>query len=213
MKARLTCFSGNHWPDNFDSYQRVVKAMYVSPVHLNFACKAIAEGGVIAYPTEAVWGLGCDPWSDTAVFKLLQMKERPWQKGLILVASDMKQIAPLLDHLTKTQLTKLEMSWPGPFTWVLPDPDGWVPEWSRGQHQSVAVRITAHPLVRQLCDRYGRPIISTSANLAGKEPARTKQQLDTRLFADLDYLMPGETQDLAQPSVIRDIRTDEIYRV
>jgi len=187
--------------------------MYVSPVHLGLATHAMHYGGVIAYPTESVWGVGCDPWNSEAVFKLLQMKQRPWEKGLIIVASNMKQIAPLLDNLNKTQLTKLEMSWPGPFSWVLPDPEGWVPEWSRGTHTSVAVRISAHPLVHQLCERFGRPIISTSANLAGKPPARTKQQLDPRLMNYLDYLMPGETQKLAQPSVIRDVLTDEVYRV
>lgn len=186
--------------------------MYVSPVHLGLAVKAIENGGVIAYPTEAVWGLGCDPWCDYAVFDLLQMKQRPWQKGLILVASDMMQVAPLLDHLTKTQLSKLEMSWPGPVTWVLPDPEGWVPEWSRGEHSSVAIRVSAHPMIKQLCDRFGRPIISTSANLAGKEPARSKQQLDARLYPYLDYVMPGETLGLSQPSVIRDILTDQVYR-
>lgn len=187
--------------------------MYISPVHVNFACNALQYGGVIAYPTEAVWGLGCDPWNDEAVFKLLQIKQRPWQKGLILVASDMRQVAPLLDQLTKTQLTKLDMSWPGPFTWVLPDPEGWVPEWARGEHQSVAIRISNHPIIAQLCNRFGRPIISTSANLSGKEPARTKQQLDSRLYPYLDYVMPGETQGMAQPSVIRDVRSDEVYRV
>lgn len=187
--------------------------MYVSPVHLSIASKIMKDGGVIAYPTEAVWGLGCDPWNSEAVFNLLQIKQRPWEKGLILVASDLKQIAPLLNHLNKSQLAKLEMSWPGPFTWVLPDPDGWVPEWSRGEHGSVAVRLSAHPLVRELCERFGRPIISTSANLAGKEPARTKQALDRKVLVQLDYVVPGQTQKLAQPSVIRDVLTDEVYRV
>lgn len=186
--------------------------MYVSPVHLGLAARAIDNGGVIAYPTEAVWGLGCDPWNDQAVLKVLTMKQRPWQKGLILVASEIMQVAPLLDHLTKTQLSKLEMSWPGPVTWVLPDPDGWVPEWSRGEHASVAIRVSNHPVIKQLCTRIGRPIISTSANLAGREPARTKQQLDARLYPYLDYVMPGETLGLSQPSVIRDVLTDQVYR-
>ena len=186
--------------------------MYVSPVHLGLASRVLNHGGVIAYPTEAVWGVGCDPWHADAVFRLLMIKQRPWQKGLIMVAADMKQIEPLLGNLNHAQLAKLEMSWPGPVSWVLPDTEGWVPEWTCGEHSSVAVRLSNHPLVHGLCRRFGRPVISTSANLAGEEPARTKQGLSSMVASQLDYIVPGETQGLEQPSVIRDVLTDQVFR-
>lgn len=186
--------------------------MYVSPVHLAMARTALIHGQVIAYPTEAVWGVGCDPWNMDAVLDLLLLKQRPWQKGLILVASDIAQIAPLVNQLTDAQKAKLEMSWPGPVSWVLPDPDGWVPEWVRGEHNSVAVRVSNHPLVHQLCRAFGRPIVSTSANLSGKPPARSYREVLHKLSSRLDFVMPGETQGLAQPSVIRDVQTDKIFR-
>ncbi len=186
--------------------------MYVSPVHLGIASKILNQGGVIAYPTEAVWGLGCDPWNCDAVFKLLMLKQRPWEKGLIMVASDMKQLDPLLGNLNHAQLSKLEMSWPGPVSWVLPDDNNWVPKWSRGEHESVAVRVSSHPLVHKLCARLGRPIISTSANLAGEAPARTKNGLSSSITHYLDYIVPGQTLGQDQPSVIRDLMTDQVFR-
>lgn len=132
------------------------------------AAAVLAGGGVIAYPTEAVWGLGCDPLNHTAVARLLQIKQRAVDKGLILVASRVQQLQGLVDlgSLPLPRLQVVQASWPGPHTWIVPVGPG-APAWIGGQHRGIAVRISAHPTVRALCEAWGHALVSTSANLAG----------------------------------------------
>lgn len=112
--------------------------------------RAVRAGGVIAYPTEAVWGLGCDPWNAAAVMRLLALKNRPVAKGLILVAADITQFDDLLSPLPNLWRERLAASWPGPNTWLVPH-RGRLPEWISGGRPKVALRVSDHPLVRQLC--------------------------------------------------------------
>ncbi|HAB87155.1 MAG TPA: tRNA threonylcarbamoyladenosine biosynthesis protein RimN, partial [Pseudomonas sp.] len=108
--------------------------------------RVVRAGGVIAYPTEAVWGVGCDPWDEDAVLRLLALKERPVEKGLILIADTVEQFDFLLDDLPERWLDRLAGTWPGPNTWLVPH-RGRLPEWITGRHDSVALRVTDHPLV------------------------------------------------------------------
>ena len=111
--------------------------------------RVVREGGVIAYPTEAVWGLGCDPWNEVAVDRLLALKERPVHKGLILVADSIEQFGFLLDDLPERWIDRLASTWPGPNTWLVPHQNR-LPEWIAGQHDTVALRVSDHPLLVQL---------------------------------------------------------------
>lgn len=179
----------------------------------------LAAGGVIAYPTEAVYGYGCDPFNPEAVIRLLALKRRPVEKGLIMVAAHIEQLAPLLEPvlptLTPAQRDQLVQSWPGPNTWIVPDVNGWVPAWVRGRHSSVAVRVSAHPTVKALCECWGGPLVSSSANIAGQEPARAEWPLRRRLRgADLqpDWIVGGATDSLSRPTRIRDLLTGETLR-
>ncbi len=122
-------------------------------------------GGRNRYPTEAVWGVGCDPWDSEAVYHLLDLKQRPVEKGLILVADCMERFDFLLQDLPDDWLRRLANSWPGPNTWLVPHQDR-LPPWITGRHDSVALRVTDHPLVARLCALTG-PLVSTSANPAG----------------------------------------------
>ncbi|WP_261843033.1 Sua5/YciO/YrdC/YwlC family protein [Aliamphritea ceti] len=180
--------------------------------HLRQAARAMHHGGVIAYPTEAVWGLGCDPYNLTAVQHLLAMKRRPMHKGLILVASDTQQIEVLLASLTDTQREKVLATWPGPVTWVLPDPAGVIPSWIKGDHSSVAVRVSAHLGVKALCETFGSFVVSTSANYASQEPARDKLKVNINFKCELAYVLPGELGSMAQPTQIRSLETDMLLR-
>ncbi|MDA0896823.1 MAG: Sua5/YciO/YrdC/YwlC family protein [Proteobacteria bacterium] len=166
---------------------------------------AVAAGGVIAYPTEAVWGLGCDPFSEAAVSKLLQIKNRPVEKGLILVAASLDQLPALASSLTATQRRTLEETWPGPVTWLIPDPEGSIPNWIKGEHESVAVRVSAHPLVRELCDRHGGALVSTSANDAGEPEIRSQSRLTEEFGGRIDAVIAGELGDSTETSQIRDL--------
>lgn len=120
----------------------------ISSFRAQCAARVVREGGVIAYPTEAVWGLGCDPWNEDAVYRLLALKARPVEKGLIVVAAHIQLLDFLLEDLPDVWLERLAGTWPGPNTWLVPHQDR-LPEWVTGVHDSVAVRVTDHPLVQE----------------------------------------------------------------
>ena len=174
------------------------------------AC-VLGAGGVVACPTEAVWGLSCDPSNADAVAHLLTLKRRPVGKGLILVAATEDQIAFLLAGLTAQQRATLADSWPGPATWLLPHM-GRVPSWVCGEHATVAVRVSGHPVVSALCSAWGGPLVSTSANRTGARPAREAFQVRRYFGSGLDYLLPGRVGDTARPTPIRDITSGQIIR-
>lgn len=171
----------------------------------------LAAGRVIAYPTEAVWGLGCDPQNASAVDALLRLKRRPVSKGLILVAASIEQFAPYLTDITAAQRQQLESSWPGPVTWLVPD-NGFAPAWIRGEHNSVALRVSAHPVVAALCQAFGAPLVSTSANRAGMPEARDRDTLNRQFGDELDVIAPGELGQAAKPTEIRDLSTGGVLR-
>ena len=174
---------------------------------------ALRRGGVVAYPTEAVWGLGCDPRDETATLRLLVLKQREVDKGLILIAADETQLAPFVDFdaLTDAQRAAVRATWPGPNTWIVPASTD-APRWITGDHAGIAVRVSAHPLVQALCKAWGGPLVSTSANLAGQPPARSRDQLDPALLAHLEGLLDGATGGLAQPTRIRIAATGQVLR-
>ncbi len=176
------------------------------------ASKHLHQGNVIAYPTEAVWGLGCDPNCRTAVERILDLKQRDMEKGLILVAGSMDQLQPLLEGLSPEQREKLEASWPGPVTWIIPDPECLYPEWIRGAHTSVAVRVSAHSRVIALCSAFGGPIVSTSANEAGAVEIRSRLTLERQFGLKIDFIMPGQLGVSDRPSEIRDLLSGKILR-
>ncbi len=177
------------------------------------AAAALRAGGVIAYPTEAVWGLGCDPFDEAAVLRLLALKQRTVDKGLILVAGAPAQLDGLLDweRVPPAQRAQALASWPGPHTWIVPA-SARVPAWITGAHAGVAVRVSAHPLVAALCAAFGGPVVSTSANLAGAPPAYRRDALDPDLLSHCDGVTEGETAGLAAPSTIRDACTGAVLR-
>ncbi len=172
--------------------------------------RIVRQGGVIAYPTEAVWGVGCDPWSEAAVERLLALKERPVHKGLILVADNISQFDFLLGDLPERWIDRLASSWPGPNTWLVPH-QGLLPEWITGQHDTVALRVSDHPLVRDLCSLTG-PLVSTSANPAGRPSARSRLRVEQYFHGQLDGVLGGALGGRRNPSLIRDLRSGDVVR-
>ncbi len=167
---------------------------------------------VIAYPTEAVFGVGCDPDSEAAVNRLLALKQRPVEKGLILIAADYSQLTPYIDDsmLNEMQRESIFSRWPGPVTFVFPAKPS-TPRWLTGRFNSLAVRVTNHPLVVTLCRAYGKPLVSTSANLSGQPPCRSAREVAEQFGADFPVLL-GETGGRQNPSEIRDALTGELIR-
>lgn len=181
------------------------------PLKLTRAVAVLREAGVIAYPTEAVWGFGCDPASQLAVARLLALKHRPVDKGLILVAASMEQFAPYLEGLDASLIAKFATTGDQPVTWVVPA-NRYAPAWITGQHQSIALRVSNHQLVRRLCLAFGGPIVSTSANISGQSTPRWPWPLCKRLGRGLDYILPGALGGARTPSEIRDLLTDKVMR-
>ena len=175
---------------------------------IDTAVNQIRAGKTIVYPTEAVYGLGCDPDNEQAVRQLLKLKQRSWKKGLILIGADVAQFAPWV-NLEQLAQPYIEASWPGANTWIV-SCRAEVPDWLRGEHDSLAVRVTDHPVCRALCQRLGSALISTSANPAGQNPAITPEQAQ-RYFPDL-LVVEGPLGQATQPSTIRDALTQAVYR-
>lgn len=179
---------------------------------LNDTIAVLNEERVIAYPTEAVFGVGCDPDSETAVMRLLELKQRPMEKGLILIAASFEQLLPYIDDsmLTESQRAAIFACWPGPVTFVFPAKPT-TPRWLTGKFDSLAVRVTDHPLVVALCNAYGKPLVSTSANLSGKPPCRTVEEVVAQ-FGEAFPVLKGETGGRQNPSEIRDALTGALFR-
>lgn len=137
---------------------------------VNQACNWLQKGQLLLYPTESVYGLGCDAWSSSAVEKLNQIKDRSHKCGWIVLIHDIKQLDELIDSQAPIQWDAIEASWPGPTTWVFPMHAS-LPLWLQGSDQTIAIRMTAHLQTRQLCQALDRPLISTSANRPNDTPA------------------------------------------
>lgn len=175
------------------------------------AADTLRAGGVIAYPTEAVWGLGCDPHNAAAVSRLLALKQRDPAKGLILVAADIDQLAPYLSGLSDQHLAQLHRAWPGPYTFIVPD-NGYPPALIKGDFKSVALRVSANKQVADLCRAFGGPIVSTSANMAGLPAPKWSWRVAQQLGHGVDFLLPGSVGGATKPSEIRDLMSDKVIR-
>lgn len=187
--------------------------MTVTTSDIQAAVRMLQAGGVIAYATEAVFGLGCDPRNLPALEKLLQLKQRPPHKGLILIAGSEQQLHPYLalENISAAMWQRVRATWPGPVTWLLPVAEQ-VSSLVCGEHSTLAVRVSAQPQVRALCAAFGGAIISTSANLCDKPPARSVAEVQAQFAEQLDLILIGETGGAAKPSEIRDAATGNIVR-
>lgn len=183
----------------------------MSRIHLETAARVLHRGGLVAYPTEAVYGLGCLPWERRAVERLLDMKRRSWRKGLSLIAASREQLEPLVKFPTGLLGEELRLSWPGPVTWVL-DAKPSIPFWLTGGRETLAVRVTGHDLSRKLCETAASPLISTSANRSGRPPLRRALHVRREFGTSVDYVLKGKLGGEAKPTMIRDGRTGTVLR-
>lgn len=176
------------------------------------AITALKKGLIIAYPTEAVYGLGCDPFNPKAVKKLYTLKERPEGKGIILVAANWDQLKTLIAKDTPTEaIARAQATWPGPYTWIFPAAEH-LPIDLCGPQKTIALRISPHPVVRALCYSFGAPIVSTSANKSGQEPARAPSDLSPTLCKQIEVILPGRVDTKSKPTQIADALTNTLVR-
>ncbi len=176
------------------------------------ALQALRQGGLIVYPTEAVYGLGCAAADEQAVARLLQLKQRPMSMGLISIISDLQQIEHWLDSSYRQHWYKALDTWPAATTWLFPSAQA-APVWLTGAHrQRLAVRLPDHALCRQLCAQFGGPIVSTSANVSGTATVSQLTALDPRISSAVDVIIPEPCGGRDKPSSIKDLLSEAIVR-
>jgi len=175
------------------------------------AVEQLRAGHVIAYPTEAVFGLGCDPANESAVRKLLSLKGRRESAGFVLIASEFSQLQPWISDSDKSLTDKAMQTWPGPVTWLFPRA-ATVPDYVAGDHDSIAVRITAHEPSRILCEAFGSALISSSANHTAAKPARSAGEVEDYFDHYIAGILAGPLGGAEKPSEIRDLVSGNIIR-
>jgi len=175
--------------------------------HLARAAQVIRQGGIVAYPTESCYGLGCHPGNRKAIQKLMRLKKRPQHKGLILIAANFEQLRPYVAHITEDILD----TWPGPNTWLLPHTSR-VPVSILGRHPRVAVRVTSHTIAAALCRAAGTALISTSANRSGKRSIKNYREALRQFHQSVDFILPGRIGKYKKPSTIIDAITRDVIR-
>lgn len=180
------------------------------------AASVLKNGGVIAYPTEYCFGLGCDPQNHLAIERLLKIKQRQAEQGLILVASDVLQVDQYVEFSNSTKISaprkaQIKQSWPGPNTWILPARSD-VSQWVRGQHEGVAMRISAHSICQALCEEFGGAIVSTSANRHGQPALLNADEVRADMQSELDFIIDAPVGGANKPSTIRNGLTGQLLR-
>ena len=173
--------------------------------------RLVRAGGVIAYPTEGVFGIGCAADDAVAVARILALKGRGAGLGFIVIAAAFEQVEALLAPLSRKLRARLDATWPGPVTWVVPAHAD-TPAWLTGGRDTLAVRITAHPPARALCERAGVALVSTSANRHGRPPARTALAVRRIFGRNIDGVLAGACGALAGPTEIRDLASGRVLR-
>jgi L-threonylcarbamoyladenylate synthase len=182
----------------------------MSPWALNRLVHALASGAVIGYPTDTIWGFGCDPFAPQSVARIFQIKQRPLEKGLILLSSRLEYCDPFI-KLDQQQRAQVSLPAEQPTTWLVDASDN-CPPWICGNHTTVAIRITDHPLLTYLCPRLQSPLVSTSANVAGKSTARSALQLRRQFGKQLDFIVTGFSSGGRQASQIKSLASGDLLR-
>lgn len=176
------------------------------------AIRCIRQGGLIAYPAEGCYGIGCDPNNRAAVRALLRLKSRHPDRGLILVAAGEWQLRNWIAPAYRGhRLNPARNTWPGPITWLVPAAH-WTPRWLRGRMSCVALRVTAHPSLVALCRAAGTALVSTSANRYGQIAAQSAQQVYKQFGDRLDRVLDGPPGSLLQHTEIRDLVSEKVIR-
>ena len=178
---------------------------------MRYAASVLMRGGLVAYPTEAVWGLGVDPYHWPAVKRLLRLKCRNISMGMILIADRIQRFRHLLKNISASAHQRLEDSWPGPVTWLV-QANEYVPPWISGNSDCVALRVTAHPQAAMLCNAFGGIVVSTSANPHKAQPAKYLFQVRHYFGGQIDAVVPGNVGGLQRPTEIRRLSDMSVVR-
>ena len=182
----------------------------MNPWQINRAVLCLQAGGVIAYPTESVYGLGCDANNLCAITQLLEIKNRSYKKGLIVLVSDIEQALFLLAPLTSSQVQTIKQPRARATTWLI-DVASHLSPLLIGNHHKLAVRVTSNPTAKAICERFNKPIISTSGNLSGKPTSVSTAIVRNKMIKKVDYVMAGPCCG-QHPSQLIDLNSGLVIR-
>ena len=181
----------------------------IEDFHLRRAVRLLRRGAVVAHATEGVWGLACDPFDRSAVARILALKGRRPDKGLILIGADADRFGPELESLAAADRHRVEATWPGAVSWILPSRR--FPIWISGpSSQEIAVRVPGHPQARALCAGFGGPLVSTSANPSGHPPTANVLRCRRWFQGAVDFVVPGRTSSRQGPSELRTLAGERL---
>ncbi|MBT4884738.1 MAG: threonylcarbamoyl-AMP synthase [Legionellales bacterium] len=181
-----------------------------SEIHI--AVSFLKQGKIIAYPTEAMFGIGCDVMDEKALTKIIKIKKRPPEKGLIIVAARWEQVQNLTQKIPDSQYKKIFQSWPGHTTWLFPAAKQ-VPTLITGKHNTIAIRVSNNPTITALCEQYGKPIVSTSANIHNGPTAMNDTDVTNIFGGNVDYIVSGKFEKHCGASKIIDAITGKVLRL
>ena len=164
-------------------------ALFPSEQAYQQALQTLRQGGIVAYPTETFYGLAVDPENDRAIKALYSLKKRESQKQLSLLVPDLGVLSSCIPFISKPYQSLIDVFWPGPLTLVFPAKQDTFPCLTGGS-DTLAIRISSHPVAAKLCSLWGRPLTATSANVSGEAAFvaadQVKSQWDDQIASILD---------------------------
>lgn len=174
------------------------------------AVDTIKRGGIVCHACEGVWGFACDPIREASVRRVLEIKGRTPEKGLILIGHDSSVFEAELKQLTPVQNHRVVSSWPGHTTWLVPNVR--FPEWITGSFKTVAIRVPEHLQARRVAQEFGGPLVSTSANVSGTAPMKNESLVRATFEDTVDFVLSGKVGNAIGPSTIRDALSGDVLR-
>jgi L-threonylcarbamoyladenylate synthase len=161
----------------------------------------LQKGGIICYPTETFYALGVDPWNVSACDRLYRLKQRSSDKELPLIAADFEMASKFFDLSDSRTQILIHKFWPGPLTLIVPSAD---------KTRNYAVRISSHPEARKISEAFGKPVVSTSANISGIRAVSSPGELGHELISGIDLLLDGGICAGGMPSTIVSVLKPDI---
>jgi L-threonylcarbamoyladenylate synthase len=177
--------------------------MLVSQREIEKGVEVLRKGGVIAFPTDTVYGLGADAFNPTAVARIYEIKNRPRHQPLPVLIADVKQLTALVEPIPEIAWLLAKRFWPGGLTLILPKANS-VPAYLAPE-STIAVRVPNHPVCLALIQHLRNPIIGTSANISGQPSALTAQEVEQQLGEKIDFVIDGGKCPSGKESTILDV--------
>lgn len=170
--------------------------------------RLLSEDKVGAIPTETIYGLACNPFSERALERLFQLKQREHNKPILLLLGKMEDLSLVVKCIPPKAYILMKRFWPGPLTIVLPARRS-LPKLLTGGLDTIGVRLTSSDIARSIARTFGKPITGTSANISGEPPCRSAQEV-LKVFPNIDFVVDGGESKSLTPSTVVEIIDNEV---